>query len=201
MEIADRVRNFGGRMKEAVGNAYDNFNQLYFGDQTPGLRPQDDESMRQLISILKNNSGMGPNGEAIKANLNVDPRAIVRTMLMAPGQTKVYSTTTQPWLNRVINGRSFGTTHQGWTGNTSAINVYPIGDIYDRQNTLLHEGIHAIGNQHGERPARDIDESRAYHGTGALETDSFGNPELGTAPITSKQAVEDYLRMRIGGGQ
>ena len=200
MDLND-LRDIPSRISTAVGNVYDLAKNEYGlwtqQDMTPGLRPQDDEATALLRNAIKNNTGMGPNAQYAKETMGVDPRTITAAMLQAPGQTRVYAKGEQPWWKK-LRGTSYGQTHPGMISNTSDIHVYSMGSEADRTNTLLHEGIHGIQNQYGERPTEDIDESRAYWGTGASGTTAFENPNLGTASRSRQGEVEDYLRRRIG---
>src|SRR5574341_2556144 len=56
-------------------------------EEPPGLRPQDDESMRLLIRNLKG-EGMGGNAEAVRG-LGITPQAIVQSALRTLGHMPV----------------------------------------------------------------------------------------------------------------
>ena len=212
MDLND-LRDIPSRISTAVGNVYDLAKNEYGlwtqQDMTPGLRPQDDEATALLRNAIKNNTGMGPNAPYMKNQVGVDPRAIVRTMLGAPGQTRVYTGTPSPG--------EYGMARPGKFTNTTDITLRPTGDTDSDQNTALHEMIHGIQNQYNERPSRGVDESRAFYGSGMPLTESFyasapPPPENFRervqsfiqgpykADISSKQQVEDYLKKRIGVG-
>ena len=199
-DIPSRISSMLGRARSYVDPSY---------DSTPGLRPQDDESMRQLIGIIRGNTGMETQwGAENMKKLGVDPRAIVGTMLKAPGQIKVHTGRTRSPImyaadvtNNLLGGQLSAAPPAGRTppptlGGNSVMDIYPQGNKLEDQNTMLHEGIHAIQNNYDERPSAAIDESRAYFGSGEDVPHSFD--QRGLAPSSARQQVEDYLRYRIG---
>lgn len=181
-DVPSRISSMLGRAGAVARNWVD---PSY--DITPGLRPQDDEAMRTLISIIKGNSGMMSNAAALK-QIGVDPRAIINTLLQAPGQTRVFTAPRRADL--------YGKTNAGTFTNTSDIQIYP-KTLAEDQTTMLHEGIHAIQNQYGEKlPGHEIDESRAYYGTGESLRESFNQPKR--ASIDKLKDIAAYLQRRIG---